>query len=1292
MLLFFNRLDFLIDSFFFNSFINANFILMKNIIYFLLFFCFAAKAQNNTLVQIWTNQSGNQSGSFKNFTVQDNLGNTYAAGAFKNNATTHDGYISKLSAQGQTIWTYNFTGTGNGDDVVLSVKFDNYKNIYLTGTTYKSATNNYDLFLVKLDKDGNQLWSVTYNGTASSMDSGGDVVLDTLGNVFVVGASMNSGTLVDFVVLKYDSLGNQVWVNQYDYLGFNDAANKVILSGDSILVSGVSQSAANNWDFTTISMSTIDGNIGNEIRSGGSGNGIDKLNAITYDNSGHIYITGAVLNANNNYDARTIKLNPNLTISWSKDYNGIDSLDDESNDVKVDSIGNVYIAGYSTKTGESKNLLLIKYNSLGDTIFTKLQNGLGNGHDQANAVCLGLDGFIFITGSSKNTHEDIVTVKYNPAGLPIKTQTYSGTGNGRANSISVGELGEIIISGQVYENGDYKNVTINYLENIEIPDVSNNQILSSGPLKYVDGKLLVRFHPACFNMDIMNNKKIYNQSFGVLVKDTILKILTQKLFGNIDSENLQSLAKMPVNKPFYFLDSNDTISIARNASFVKVPQFWATLILYLPPALKLKNTCDSLDKCWPLVRFYDVVPIPEPYSTANDMHYQGQQRSLHFDSIFPDADINVEDAWDIETGKSFIKVGVNDTQGDTSHADLTWAAHYDICNPFSTTIHQTLHATAVGGIIGAKRNNNIGVAGIAGGDGTDSSGVTLYNLNILEQFATDVEHDFAIALVLGSTQLVDPNILATQFPSYLQYFIVSDTGLGLHVMNHSYGLNYGTFIPVDPDDVYSGVCNICQEAIEYSYRNGVVNVASRGNEFQGGTDTATDSIFPSCVKDEMVISVTASGYNGLFKSYDNNNPDPLSLENYMSMYARNVDIMAPGTTANVYTTDIAINSDNYTPFNGTSASAPHVTGTVALMLSHVNQPCPCEKNLSPEDVENVLQKTASERDSLILDGNFISTPNYNKFSGWGMLDASRALKAVEEPKYQIIHMTKQNANINTVLVAQDATIHLYNPYTTYSTSYQGTFSSMFDVNQLYNGATTWQLDPSIDKSYIVDIYKVNTTIDHSSKTQHFSSSAILKDYWVRNSNSIGWTLDSCIHIGGILVCDSIDVSQNIYFDTMAVDLNSASLYTYVYNIKRIIQNWDSLTYMTDVWYPSKPEGTEFAYSLHVYDSLATSVPNYPCTFPSSINQIAKENLDNVILYPNPNYGELNLIAEIANDENLWIEIYDITGRTIQKVNKGELKKGKHYFNFDIRTFNQGVYFIKISTQNKIIANKKFIKL
>ena len=108
--------------------------------------------------------------------------------------------------------------------------------------------------------------------------------------------------------------------------------------------------------------------------------------------------------------------------------------------------------------------------------------------------------------------------------------------------------------------------------------------------------------------------------------------------------------------------------------------------------------------------------------------------SLHFDSINPDADINIEEAWDIETGKNFIKVGVVDTQVDTSHSDYKIEAFYNICIPElvptpSTVVNQHYHATCVSGIIGAKRNNQIGVAGIAGGNWPTVPGVKLYNLN-----------------------------------------------------------------------------------------------------------------------------------------------------------------------------------------------------------------------------------------------------------------------------------------------------------------------------------------------------------------------------------------------------------------------------------------------------------------------------------------------------------------------------------------------------------------------------------
>ncbi|MFN5207954.1 MAG: hypothetical protein ACK5D8_00555 [Bacteroidota bacterium] len=167
--------------------------------------------------------------------------------------------------------------------------------------------------------------------------------------------------------------------------------------------------------------------------------------------------------------------------------------------------------------------------------------------------------------------------------------------------------------------------------------------------------------------------------------------------------------------------------------------------------------------------------------------------------------------------------------------------------------------------------------------------------------------------------------------------------------------------------------------------------------------------------------------------------------------------------------------------------------------------------------------------------NGINWNRVSTFAGFTMNDL------VFTPNKMIASL--KNPTIDSLLVAQNVAVHLYNPYTTYETGYRGSFSSIFNVDSLLagynpppNGPYPGQASPSIDKTYLVDIYKVSTTINHSGKTNHFSGAAILQDAWIRNSSSIGWKLDSCMQVAGEWVCDSIDVSQKVYFDTTAVTL------------------------------------------------------------------------------------------------------------------------------------------------------------
>lgn len=115
--------------------------------------------------------------------------------------------------------------------------------------------------------------------------------------------------------------------------------------------------------------------------------------------------------------------------------------------------------------------------------------------------------------------------------------------------------------------------------------------------------------------------------------------------------------------------------------------------------------------------------ILSPCATANDYHYDNQ---WHLSTI------NANTAWEITTGSPSVKVAVIDNGVELNHEDLYYGndnysnlSLTENVDYVSSTDHTPLtsHGTIIAGIIGAKTNNNVGVAGIAGGYGCQ--GVTI---------------------------------------------------------------------------------------------------------------------------------------------------------------------------------------------------------------------------------------------------------------------------------------------------------------------------------------------------------------------------------------------------------------------------------------------------------------------------------------------------------------------------------------------------------------------------------------
>jgi len=86
------------------------------------------------------------------------------------------------------------------------------------------------------------------------------------------------------------------------------------------------------------------------------------------------------------------------------------------------------------------------------------------------------------------------------------------------------------------------------------------------------------------------------------------------------------------------------------------------------------------------------------------------------------------------------------------------------------------------------------------------------------------------------------------------------------------------------------------------------------------------------------------------------------------------------------------------------------------------------------------------------------------------------------------------------------------------------------------------------------------------------------------------------------------------------------------------------------------------------------------------------NTNTFTLFLNPIVVELNMVLELVDDEKIRIEVYDLSGRNVQTLNKGRLTIGKHYLKLDTSSYTKGIYLIKASTEKKTIANHKFTKL
>jgi uncharacterized delta-60 repeat protein len=314
----------------------------------------------------------------------DNTG-VYVTGSSQGTNSGKDFLTIKYDLDGNKLWEARYNSPENGDDFAQTLVIDNSGNVYVTGTgngtqgaeggssylpqvTNPSGAKGY-YTTIKYDRNGQQLWVSQYKATGYLDDIPHAIKVDSSGNVYVTGESMNSDTGYDYATIKYNTDGRQQWAVRYEgnMKGADGAFAMTLDNSGNILVTGYSTGLVNGmnvWEYATIKYDTGGNLVWVARYSGPRGDNIPY--SITTDSDENVYVTGVsgfIKYDNTAYENyATVKYNKNGNQLWSARYSDSNESNNIAEALALDASGNVYVTGVNYPKGaDYAAITIIKY-------------------------------------------------------------------------------------------------------------------------------------------------------------------------------------------------------------------------------------------------------------------------------------------------------------------------------------------------------------------------------------------------------------------------------------------------------------------------------------------------------------------------------------------------------------------------------------------------------------------------------------------------------------------------------------------------------------------------------------------------------------------------------------------------------------------------------------------------------------------------------------------------------------------------------------------------------------------
>ncbi len=361
--------------------------------------------------------------------------------------------LTVLPAAGQTTWAMIYGGSY--DDVCYSARQISEGGFVGTGVTY-SYGNQGQVYLFRTDSLGNQLWARALGG--GSDDAGQSVLQTNDGGFLVAGWTKSYGpgtpTYANIYLIKTNISGDTLWTKRYG--GAEEDCGyslQTTTDGGFIIAGSTKSTGAGEEDMYCIKTDSA----GDTAWTGAYGGAAtDKAQAIAGATTGGYLLAGNTFSfgpgTSDSSNGYLVRIDDNGDTLWTRFFGGIGN--DGFHGVCAVPGGGFVAVGWSSGSGVSVDMFLVRVNDNGDSLWTKLIGGAG--HDDGFGVEPTSDGGFVIGGFTDSYGAggaDIYLVKIDSTGEVQWTKTFGGEEWDLGQSIETTADGRFIIGGFTYSFG-----------------------------------------------------------------------------------------------------------------------------------------------------------------------------------------------------------------------------------------------------------------------------------------------------------------------------------------------------------------------------------------------------------------------------------------------------------------------------------------------------------------------------------------------------------------------------------------------------------------------------------------------------------------------------------------------------------------------------------------------------------------------------------------------------------------------------------------------------------------------